>query len=612
MGVLPPLGLATIAGLTPDDIEVDLWDEVVDGQIGSSTELKDYDLVGITAYRAHLAHANEIAEILRQRGVLTAIGGPGVSGDPQRCRDHFDVLFLGEAELTWPRFLEEWETGHYRRVYRQVGKPNLALSPPPRWDSFDLNAYLFGAVQTTRGCPFDCEFCDVVRLFGRGSRHKPIDRILEEVATLERLGMREIFFCDDNFIGTPQFAKDLLRELIALNRSFRHPVSFSTQLSINLAKDDELLELLADANFRNPIIGIESVNKDSLREANKLQNYRTDLLADVKKIQSYGLSITATMMVGFDHDDTTIFDEQFRFLQDACIPRFTVYTLKAPRGTRVWARLCKEGRLIQYDEDQSSYYQPCGTSVIPKKMTRVELFAGYRSLVEKLYDWSHFAVRVKGMVSGISRQPHVPGRGRWVWQDLVAFAGYVLSSPDRRALRATFSILWHTLRHAPYMLQRVGAVIAMHYREINHVLVPLLETIQAQIERETSEGFQLETIQDCTVFPELFVKFYMEIFDEMHQRVYNSLIDKTCTNDILIAVFAELAQCVAQERESLEQLEERHRTLLYDLCDRAVVRENSEYCRPAVPLQADGEPDLEGTQLMAGILQGVEQELWSG
>ena len=606
MGILPPLGLATIAALTPDDIEVDLWDEAVNGRIEASTELKDYDLVGLTAYRAHLSRANVIARIFRQRGVLTAIGGAGVSADPERCLDTFDILFLGEAELTWPRFLTEWKTGHYRKVYRQVTKPDLALSPPPRWDGLNMNDYLLGVVQTMRGCPFDCEFCDVVHLFGRGSRHKPIDRILEEVTTLERLGMREIVFCDDNFIGVRRFAKDLLRELVVLNRSFRYPMSFEAQLSIDVARDDEMLELFADANFRAFLIGIESPNKESLKEANKLQNYRTDLLADVKKIQSYGLVVTATMMVGFDHDDTTIFDEQFRFLQEACIPRFAVYALKAPSGTRLWTRLCKEGRLVQYDADQSSYFEPCGTNIIPKQMTRVELWAGYRSLIERLYDWSNFAARVKGMVSGIKRQPRVPEKRRGTWRDVVAFAGFVLSSSDKKALHATFSTLWHTLRHAPFMLHRVGTIIAMYYREVDRVLVPLCEAIQRQIELETSDDFRLEMVQDCIVFPEPFIKFYKEIFPEIQQRVYQGLTDKAGTNDVLIAVFTEF---VAQEGRSFEQLEERHKIFLYDLSDRTVARENSECYGPAVPLQGDEEPYLEGTDLAEGILQCVEQEL---
>ena len=318
------------------------------------------------------------------------------------------------------------------------------------------------------------------------------------------------------------------------------------------------------------------------------------------------------MIVGFDHDDPTIFDEQFRFLQEACIPNFSVTMLQAPPGTRLWSRLCKEGRLVQYDEDRFSSAVHRTTNIVPKRMTRVELYAGYRSLIESLYDWSNFAARVKGMVSGIKRQPHVANakRRRLTWQDIVALAGYViLCSSDKRARHAIFSILWHTLRHAPYMLQTVGVMIAVHYREVDRLLGPVCEAIQTQIELETSEDFQLEVVQDCIVFPEPFVKFYEEIFPEIHQRVYQGLTDKAHTNDVLIAVFTEF---VAQGGRSFEQLEERHKTFLYDVCDRTVARENSECYGPAVPLQGDEEPDLEGTELAQGILQSVEQELRSG
>jgi len=243
-------------------------------------------------------------------------------------------------------------------------------------------------------------------------------------------------------------------------------------------------------------------------------------------------------------------------------------------------------------------------------MTRVELYAGYRSLIERLYDWSNFAARLKGMVSGIKRQPHVPKKRRWTWQDIVALAGFaVLSSSDKKARHAIFSILWHTLRHAPYMLQTVGTMIILHYREVDRVLGPICEAIQTQIELETSEDFQLEVVQDCIVFPEPFVKSYKEIFPEVHQRVYRGLTDKARTNDVLIAVFTEF---VAQGGRSFEQLEERHKTFLYDLCDRTVARENSECYGPAVPFQGDEEPDLEGTDLAEGILQSVERELRSG
>jgi radical SAM superfamily enzyme YgiQ (UPF0313 family) len=309
--LVTPLHLATIAALTPEDIEVDLWDEAVHGWIDDATEFdKEFDLVGITSHALILQRVKEIAQVFRRRGIPVAIGGIDVSSSSGFFRNDADILFFGEAELTWPQFIADWKAGSYRKEYREVTFPDLALSPLPRWDSIadDIPSYLAGTVQTSRGCPFACDYCQISFLYGRQMRYKPIDKVLEEVATLERLGLNSILFCDSNFIGNPGYAKDLLRELIPQNNSFAEPLRFQTDLTINVAKDDELLELLADANFNMLLIGIESPNKESLREINKLQNVRSDLVADCKKIMSYGIPIEASMIVGFDHDTPEIFD----------------------------------------------------------------------------------------------------------------------------------------------------------------------------------------------------------------------------------------------------------------------------------------------------------------
>ena len=279
-GFITPLSLATIAALTPDDVEVDLWDEPVHGRIDESTDLTDYDLVGISCFVHRLSRAKEIAQIFRQCGIPVAVGGPGPSSAPEQCRDDFDILFIGEAELTWPQFISDFLAGNYKSEYRQIAKPDLAISPIPRWDGLAdyMENYALGAVQTTRGCPFDCDFCDVIYLHGRRQRHKPIDSVLKEIRVLQELGMRYIFFCDDNFIGNLRYAKELLREVIALNRTFDKPLAFQTQLSINVAKDEELLELLADANFSQILIGIETPNKDKTRTDEALIEIFTDFI----------------------------------------------------------------------------------------------------------------------------------------------------------------------------------------------------------------------------------------------------------------------------------------------------------------------------------------------
>ncbi len=320
-GFFAPLPIAVIAALTPDGYEVDLWDEIVHGKVEEANVLKKYDIVGVTGFVGHLPRANEIAEICRREGILTVIGGPGVSKQPQFCQDYFDHLFLGEAELTWPQFLADLKAGKPQKIYRQIVGVDLSLSPPPRWDSLadQVPYYRLGSIQTSRGCPFDCAFCDVSLLFGSRFRTKPIDNVLQEVINLEKLGFNIIVFCDDNFFGNHRYTKDLLRKLIPLNNSFSRPIRFATEMSIDMARDDELLELLADANFAEIAVGVESSNKESLKEAEKYQNYRTNLVEDIRKVQSYGLPLRGSLIVGFDHDDKTIFDQHYKFLQESCL-----------------------------------------------------------------------------------------------------------------------------------------------------------------------------------------------------------------------------------------------------------------------------------------------------
>jgi len=502
---ITPLALATIAALTPDDIDVDLWDEPVHGRIDDSTTFeKDYDLVGFTGYSRHLPRAKCIAQIFRKRGIPVAIGGAGVTSAPETCRDFFDIVFVGEAELTWPRFIADWKAGNYQREYQQITKPELAISPIPRWDSIAnyMNSYLVGAVQTARGCPFDCEFCDVAYLYGHRPRHKPMDKVLEEIRVLERLGMQTISFCDDNFIGNPRYAKNLLRELIPLNQSFRNPMNFYTELSINVAGDDELLEMLADANFGLIIIGIETPNKESLLETNKLHNYRTDLLGDVRKIQSYGIAVRAAMIVGFDHDDNTIFDQQFDFLQEACIPIIASHILRAEIGTRLWTRLHKEGRIV-LDEEHEIYanHQGANTNIIPKRMTRVELFSGYFSMVEKLSEWSNFEKRVTGFLSSVKREPNIPHK-KEANQSQVSpeFLRYLLFSVDEEARDTIFRIIQHMRRHAPFMRQTVMSIIVRQLARVA-MLRGVRKSLRERIELESSENFKLDIDQDDILIP---------------------------------------------------------------------------------------------------------------
>lgn len=611
--LMMPLHLATVAALTPDGLGITLWDEAIQGEINESTQLEQYDLVGVTGYVAQLPRARELARLCRERGITVALGGPGVSLVPEKCRDDFDVLFIGEAEFTWPQFIQDWLKGEHRNEYRQVAKPDLSASPVPRWDLVeDVDRYLFGAVQTTRGCPFDCEFCDVIYLLGRRPRTKPIDQVLEEVANLESLGVKQIFCCDDNFIGDPRYAKDLLRELIPLNHSFDSPAHFSTQLTINVARDDELLALLADANFGPIFIGIETPNKASLQETNKPQNYRTDLVADVKKIQSFGLPILSSMILGFDHDEPSIFDEQFEFIQECHIPNSTINVLTAGEGTKLWARLMTEGRLVKADErhGKSTLGTHGGifTNIVPAQMSRVELMQGYGKLISELRDWDNFGARVKGFISGVQREPNVSAREqkREIGPQAEKFRKFVFSL-DENVRRSIIGVIQHTVQKTPYMLEKVLRLITYQFR-LAASLPVALEGIDARVEFETSEEFEIRLEQTEILIPESFRKAYKTLFPEVYHHVVAGLDDQTQIVDALISIFVDF---LTRWGRSLEEYGDIHQTYLFELADRTLaIRNSASEDQPGAVAQSDAEPvDIHRIRLADEILKAVEQKL---
>jgi radical SAM superfamily enzyme YgiQ (UPF0313 family) len=422
--VFPPLGLLTLATLTPPGCRVELCDENAGEGVDFDT---DADVVGITGYIIQVRRAFEIADRFRARGKTVVMGGPMANLLPQECRRHCDVLFEGEAEYIWPRFVREFAEGRHADHYVEREKIHLPDSPPPRL-SVLRRRYAHGVVQCTRGCPFTCEFCDIIVMYGRKMRFKPVEQVLKEVQAWHRRGVLQVFFADDNFVGHRAYAKELLRALAAWNARQRRPLSFYTQASIDMARDDELLGLLRDANFISVFIGIESPRKASLAETRKTQNERLDLLEAVHKIQSYNLFISAGMIVGFDHDDAGIFDEQYEFLQKAQIPIVMLSVLLAVPKTPLYARLEAEGRLYRTNVETGdlTYYVGTagGTNFHPRYMTREELKRGQEVLYRRLYEPAAFAARLRGNLS----------RFRQV--------GYRPEPPQLRS----FLILWRMIR----------------------------------------------------------------------------------------------------------------------------------------------------------------------
>ena len=602
-----PLGLATLAGLTPEGFRVDIWDELVHGRIDDGTVFeRSYDLVGITGFKAHLPRCRQLAEVFHRRSIPVAIGGPGVSGTPHHYRGYFDILFIGEAEKTWPRFLRDWQSGAYRSEYIQVDKPDLAESPLPDWRSIasDLAKYAFGCVQTTRGCPFDCEFCDVIYLFGRRPRHKPIKNVLEEVRVLKHLGMSDIFFNDDEFASDHSYTKELLRELIRLNDSFTEPLSFSTQVGIGVCKSEELLELLRDANFKLLFMGLETPNVESIKEANKNQNLRHDMVDAVHRILSHGIAVRAGIIVGFDHDDTDIFDIQYNFIQRAFLPSVTINMLKAPLATRLWARLRQEGRVVSLVDIKDRLGHPRSyTNIVPKLMTRVELMRGYRNLLERVFSWKSFSERMRGFISLVKRRPRYTEKP--LRRDEVVAPAVALGiGPE--GIRAIDDIMEYAERTAPFMLRRVKELVVQHSMYLQSV-VRLLPQLDRQIEIESRGELKLDQDRHPILVTASIRKAYNKVFPDVMRYVCAHLRDANRLPEALVDVFVDfLVRC----GDDLGHLEDFHRSILKEICDRACVKLNG---RAHEVSGADGEDvgSNAATAVRLGdeVLKSVEREL---
>ncbi len=601
-----PLGLATVAALTPDGINVDIWDEFVRPPIIDDTQLKKkYDLVGVTSSRVTMLRAREIGAFFRQRGVTVVIGGPGVSGSPDRCREYFDTLIIGEAELIWPKFVRDWQTGNYRAEYRQIEKPDILLSPLPKWESIvgDVKKYAMGGVQTTRGCPFDCEFCDVVFLNGRRQRHKTIERVLEEVRVLEQLGMSTVYFADDNLVGDHPYAKELLHALIPLNNSFDNPLKFSTQASIDASRDDKLMELLADANFYEMLVGIESPNKESLKEMGKFNNLKGDLVEEVHKILSYGISVRGALIGGLDHDDIDIFDRHFEFIQKSFLPSVSLHMLNAPIGTKLWRRLREEGRVIDIFKITDKVTRRIISNVLPKRMTRVELMQGFRSLYDRVFNWESFKERMFGFVSIINRRPNVQ-QAEVSIQELLKLGTTMNVSPE--GCKAINEIFRYTEEKAPYMLGRVKELVVQFtkYSETARDLIPKLDQ---QIELESSGKLTFELDDRPLTVPAGFMKAYKSIFPDIHRHAYLGLTEKDKISEVLTRVFVDF---LFREKDFI-QLEDYHVSLLNKITDKvcAEFNENSRERHIIGETENITVPNVKRLRLGEDIIKSVEQEL---
>jgi radical SAM superfamily enzyme YgiQ (UPF0313 family) len=423
--------LPLLAALIPTSHRVRLIDENVE-EIDYEA-LRDFDVIGVTGMIVQKRRMRHILERLRGCNGKICVGGPFATVDEHFFDGLCDVLFVGEADETWPRFLEDFAAGRpFARRYKQETPTDMSTLPVPRFDLLPGKHYVSAPIQFSRGCPFLCEFCDIIVIFGRRPRLKQSTQILAELDKLRALGVWNVFFVDDNFIGNKAAAKALLREIIEWQKRHDYPMSLTTEASINLADDAELMELMWQANFRTVFIGIESTRAASLLETRKVQNVRGDSLdAKLDRIRESGLIVQGGFIVGFDNDDESVFDEQFAFIQRNGIGISIVSLLSPIPTTPLHERLGKEGRLV---EDDMVWFEPKG-------MSRQALKQGYGSLNMRLYQPEAFFERIH---NGYARSATFRSRRRAI---------------ERRTTRAPFTRSLRGLRLALAMAIRLLRIL---------------------------------------------------------------------------------------------------------------------------------------------------------
>lgn len=415
-----PVGcLPLLAALTPPEHTVTLMDECVEPL--DFDRLARADIIGLTGMGVQRFRMREILEELKRRGKFIVVGGAWVTVNETYFRDFADVIFVGEAEETWPQFLRDWQRGEHKDRYEQAEKSDMSKVPTPRYDMLKTKGYLFGCLQFSRGCPFQCEFCDIIVTFGRRPRVKTREQIIAELDALYASGVREVFVVDDNLIGNKRAIKELLPSVIEWQKKHDYRMALFTEASLDLAEEPELRQMMVEANFLAVFVGIESPSEESLRETKKFQNVRkgAGIIERVHIIQNTGLDVWCGMIVGFDNDTPAIFDAQRRFLTEARITQAMLGMLHAIPKTPLHARLAREGRLDH--ADMSGH----GTNVIPLKMTRDQLRSGYIQVMSELTEAKAYFDRLDSLyVKG--RIPYAAGRAAFrrkrIWRQVRAGA----------------------------------------------------------------------------------------------------------------------------------------------------------------------------------------------
>lgn len=465
----PPLGLITVAAMLPKSWEIKLVDENVEPL--KDKHLEWAECVFISAMAIQRKSVKRVVARCREKGVRVVAGGPLFTASHHEFEgiDHF---VLGEAEVTLPLFLRDLEAGQARALYDTDQFPPLVGTPQPLWHLLKLRRYASMSLQYSRGCPYNCEFCDITSLFGRKVRTKPTAHVLAELDSLYGAGWRgPLFIVDDNFIGNKIKLKGkVLPAIIAWMRQHKQPFTLSTEASIDLSDDEELMRLMVRAGFEGVFVGIETPNEESLAECSKLQNRGRDLIACVRKMQSFSLEVRGGFIVGFDNDSPSVFGKQIELIQNSRIITAMVGILNAPRGSRLYQRISQEGRLLAEvtgdNTDLSTNIQP--------KMGLETLSQGYNQIISGIYSPKPYYDRVRAYLR--EYKPPEKHRLRFHIRYLLLHSGYALAFPktmlvlglkDRARFHYWKLLIWSLFRRPQLFPMAVTfAIYGFHFRKV--------------------------------------------------------------------------------------------------------------------------------------------------
>jgi radical SAM superfamily enzyme YgiQ (UPF0313 family) len=458
--VAPPLGLLTVAAMLPSEWEKRLVDLNVTGLAQEDLAWADY--VFVSAMIVQRDSARAFIARCKQAGVKVVAGGPLFTMEHEQFPD-VDHFVLNEAELTLPPFLADLADGCARQIYTTTEFPDIQQTPAPLWRLVNLKQYDSVSIQFSRGCPFSCDFCNVTALLGHRPRTKTAAQIIAELDSLYALGWRKsVFFVDDNFIGNKKQLKSEVLPALIEWRKGKTGLPFNTEVSINLADDEDLMHLMVEAGFDTVFVGIETPNEDSLAECSKTQNKGRDLVESVKGLQRAGLQVQGGFIVGFDHDTPSIFQQQIDFIQKSGIVTAMVGLLQAPPGTRLYERMKQEGRLVN---EMSGDNVDGSTNILPK-MGLDTLQKGYRDILDRIYAPQFYYARVLTFLREY-QPPKI--RGPLEPQYILALGRSIYQLGIRGVERAQYwKLFFWTLFRRPrlFPLAITLAIYGFHFRQV--------------------------------------------------------------------------------------------------------------------------------------------------